>query len=49
MEGKKVLDNPTDTRMIFAELVPIKDLGNYKLYPNIERALKQIKAEKALE
>lgn len=41
-EGKKVLDKPTDPRMIFADLVPLKDLANYRLYPNIERALKII-------
>lgn len=45
VEGKKVLDNPTDPRMVFAELVPLTELSNYKLYPNIERALRQLEAE----
>lgn len=38
VEGKKVAE-PTDTRIIFAELVPLSRISDYKLYPNIERAL----------
>lgn len=36
--GEKV-SAPTDERMIFSELVPIKELKNYELYPNIHTAL----------
>lgn len=45
VEGKKVLEKPTDKRMIFAELVPIKKIKEFPIYPNIERALKQLQDE----
>lgn len=49
VEGKKVLDTPTDPRMIFADLVPLAELEKYKLYPNIIRSLQQLAQEKSLE
>jgi 8-oxo-dGTP pyrophosphatase MutT (NUDIX family) len=46
VSGKKVAE-PSDNRIIFADLVPLSELSNYKLYPNIERALQQIADETA--
>jgi 8-oxo-dGTP pyrophosphatase MutT (NUDIX family) len=46
VNGKKVAE-PSDERIIFADLVPLSSLGDYKLYPNIERALKLIADEAA--
>lgn len=38
--GNKVA-KPTDPRIIFSELVPLKDISQYQMYPNVERALKE--------
>lgn len=49
VSGSQVLEKPSDPRMIFAGLVPLSKITEYNLYPNIERALAQLKAEKSLQ
>lgn len=39
--GKKIAD-PTDSRIVFADLVPLDELEKYQLYPNVERSLKEV-------
>lgn len=42
VKGSKLAEKPTDPRIVFAELVPLKELGKYELYPNVLKALQHL-------
>lgn len=43
--GKQVLDEPTDHRIKEVLQVPLNEIGQYELYPNLKRALEIVRPD----